>query len=91
MILFPASKYNSIISKMVQRKRKIELGCPSLSKEWAEMIILENMRTTNDNLPFVIIEERIDDNSNKVIVGWGFSSPAGLDTMREEAESCSTT
>ena len=31
----------------------------------------------------IIIEERIDDNCNKVIVGWGFSSPAGLDTMRE--------
>ena len=73
-------KYNAI-SKMVQRKRKIELDCPSLPKEWDEMIIPENMRTTHDNLPFVIMEERIGDDSNKVI--WGFSSPAGLDTMRE--------
>ena len=31
------------------------------------MIIPENMRTTHDNLPFVIMEKRIDDNSNKVI------------------------
>ena len=73
-------KYNSL-SKMVQRKRKIELDCPSLPKEWEEMIIPENMRTTHDNLPFVIMEKRLDDDSNKVI--WGFSSPSGLDTMRE--------
>ena len=65
---------------MVQRKRKIELDCPSLPKDWDEMIIPENMRTTHDNLPFVITEERIADDSNKVI--WGFSSPSGLDTMR---------
>ena len=53
-------KYNAI-SKMVQRKRKIELDCPSLPKEWDEMIIPENMRTAHDNLPFVIMEERIGD------------------------------
>ena len=63
-------KYNAI-SKMVQRKRKIELDCPSLPKEWDEMIIPENMRTTHDNLPFVIMEERIGDDSNKVI--WGLA------------------
>ena len=50
-------KYNAI-SKMVQRKRKIELDCPSLPKEWDEMIIPENMRTTHDNLPFVIMDWR---------------------------------
>ena len=59
-------KYNAI-SKMVQRKRKIELDCPSLPKDWEEMIIPENMRTTHDNLPFVIMKERIADDSKKVI------------------------
>ena len=43
-------KYNSI-SKMAQRKKKIELDCASLPEGWAEVIIPENMRTTHDNLP----------------------------------------
>ena len=45
------------------------------------MIILKNMMTTHDNLPFVIMEERIANDNNKVI--WGFSFTSGLDTMRE--------
>ena len=73
-------KYNSL-SKMVQHKRKIKLDCPSLPKDWDNMIIPENMRTIHDNLPIVIMEKGIADDSNKVI--WGFSSPSGLDTMRE--------
>ena len=72
-------KYNSL-SKMVQHKRKIKLDCPSLPKDWDNMIIPENMRTIHDNLPIVIMEKGIADDSNKVI--WGFSSPSGLDTMR---------
>ena len=73
-------KYNAI-SKMVQRKRKLELDCPSLPKEWGEMVIPDNMRTTYDNLPFVIMEERISEDSEEVI--WGLASPSGLDTMKQ--------
>ena len=72
-------KYNSI-TKQVQRKRKLELDCPALPKEWKEMIIPDTMKTTCDNLPFVILEEKIT-NSEAVI--WGFSSPSGLDIMKK--------
>ena len=70
-------KYDAI-SKMIQRKRKLEIDCPSLPKEWEEMVIPDCMKTTYDNLPFVIMEERIDKDSDQVI--WGFASPSGLDT-----------
>ena len=74
-------KYNTI-AKMVQRKRKLELSCPKLPKEWKDMIIPDSMKTTCDNLPFVILDERIgNEDDDKVI--WGFSSPSGMDTMRQ--------
>ena len=38
-------KYNTI-AKMVQRKRKLELSCPKLPKEWKDMIIPDSMKTT---------------------------------------------
>ena len=51
-------KYKTL-AKNIQQKRKLELDCPTIPKVWSEMKVSKQMKTTVDNQPFLIKEEKI--------------------------------
>ena len=56
------------MARLIQKKRKAELGMPSLPSSWEEMTVPDEYNTTQDGGDFLILDEYVPGTLKKV---WG--------------------
>lgn len=72
------------LTKAVQRARQSSLGFPKVPKDWEEMKVPDTLRSTKDNLPFLVFDGPVDEGRmEKVLV---FMSPTGVEVLNSSDE-----
>ena len=71
------------MARLIQKKRKAELGMPSLPSSWEEMTVPDEYYTTQDGGDFLILDEYVPGTLKKV---WGWASDSGISVLKASSD-----
>ena len=71
------------MARLIQKKRKAELGMPSLPSSWEEMTVPDEYTITQDGEDFLILDEVVPGTLKKV---WGWASASGVSVLKASSD-----